>query len=76
MKQVKIVPIAEMAEEKQGRLRNTLDENGNRLVIKPWDDRTIAYMLARKEFQNYIKSKVDENFSHSPFKGKLSAMDT
>jgi len=39
-----------IAKEKQGKLRNTLDENGNRLVVKPWDDRTIAYIAPDKEF--------------------------
>lgn len=36
--------------EKQGILRETLDENGNKLVIKPWDNRTIAYVAPNKEF--------------------------
>lgn len=36
--------------EKQGILRETLDDNGNKLVIKPWDSRTIAYITPDKEF--------------------------
>jgi len=36
--------------EKQGILRETLDEHGNKLVIKPWDNRTIAYVAPDKEF--------------------------
>lgn len=36
--------------ENQGKLRDTFDENGNRLSVKPWDDRTIAYIAPDKEF--------------------------
>jgi Fic family protein len=36
--------------DKQGTLRETFDKNGNKLVIKPWDDRTIAYIAPDKEF--------------------------
>ena len=36
--------------EKQGILRETLDENANRLVVKPWDNSTIAYVAPDKEF--------------------------
>lgn len=36
--------------EKQGILRETLDEHGNKLVIKPWDNRTIVYVAPDKEF--------------------------
>lgn len=34
----------------QGVLRDTLDETGNPLVIKPWDDLTVAYVAPPREF--------------------------
>jgi len=34
----------------QGALRDTLDASGNRLVVKPWDDITIAYVAPSREF--------------------------
>jgi Fic family protein len=34
----------------EGQLRETLNENGKRLVIKPWDDQTIVYVTPDKEF--------------------------
>ncbi len=39
-----------IAKDKQGKIRETLDENGNKLVVKPWDDKTIAYIAPDKEF--------------------------
>lgn len=36
--------------EKQGVLRETLDEDGNKLVVKPFDDKIIAYVTPDKEF--------------------------
>ncbi|MFA6303673.1 MAG: Fic family protein [Legionella sp.] len=39
-----------LPKEKQGTLRETLDENGNKLVIKPWDNETIVYEAPDKEF--------------------------
>lgn len=59
---------------KQGVLRDTLDENGNRLVIKPWDDKTITYVAPDKKFVEVELSKLldfandvknnDNNFIH------------
>ena len=37
-------------EEHQGRLRQTLDENRQRLVVKPWDDFTVTYVTPTREF--------------------------
>jgi Fic family protein len=37
-------------EPHQGTLRNTLDEKGEPLVIKPWDESVIAYVTPPKEF--------------------------
>jgi Fic family protein len=34
----------------QGVLRETVDDKGNKLVIKPWDDRRIAYVTPSREF--------------------------
>lgn len=34
----------------QGILRNTLDKNGKRLVIKPWQDDKIAYVTPDRDF--------------------------
>lgn len=34
----------------EGKLRETLDKNGKRLVIKPWDDETVAYVAPDKAF--------------------------
>jgi Fic family protein len=45
-----IITDKTLHESKQGKLRETLDENGNRLVIKPWDDETVAYITPDKEF--------------------------
>ena len=36
--------------DKQGKLRETLDEHGNRLIVKPLDDLTAAYITPDKEF--------------------------
>jgi Fic family protein len=36
--------------EQQGKLRSTLDDKGNPLVVKPWDDTTIAYVTPKREF--------------------------
>ncbi|NBV42329.1 hypothetical protein EBR96_06130 [bacterium] len=46
----RIVTANTLSEEYQGRLRNTLDKNGNKLVIKPWDDEIVAYEAPSKEF--------------------------
>jgi Fic family protein len=37
-------------EEQAGKLRETLNANGKRLVIKPWDDETITYVAPDREF--------------------------
>jgi Fic family protein len=34
----------------EGRLRETFNSKGNRLVITPWDDRTVTYVTPDKEF--------------------------
>lgn len=39
-----------MDESLEGRLRNTFNSKGNKLVIKPWDDQTIAYVTPDREF--------------------------
>lgn len=39
-----------ISQDKQGKLRETLDEKGNRLVVKPWDEQTITYVTPDKEF--------------------------
>ena len=38
------------SEKQQGVLRDTLDETGNPLVVKPWDDITVAYVTPPREF--------------------------
>lgn len=43
--------------ELEGKLRNTFDKNGKRLVIKPWDDETIAYVTPDRAF-------IDEQLPH------------
>ena len=56
----------------QGVLRETFDEDGNRLVIKPWDDFTIAYTAPSKEFVEkelekliaFANDKNDDYFIH------------
>lgn len=58
--------------EHQGVLRETLDQNGNPLVIKPWDDFTIAYTTPAKEFVEkelekliaFANDKNDSQFIH------------
>lgn len=37
-------------EDHQGVLRRTLDEGGNPLVVKPWDDMVVAYVTPTREF--------------------------
>ncbi len=44
------VTLNTIKSEHYGVLRETLDEAGNRLVIKPWDDATITYVAPDKEF--------------------------
>jgi Fic family protein len=39
-----------ISENHQGSLRNTLDDAGNPLVVKPWDDSVIAYTTPKREF--------------------------
>jgi Fic family protein len=39
-----------IAEKYQGVFRETLDDKGNPLVIKPWDNNSIAYVTPSKEF--------------------------
>jgi Fic family protein len=34
----------------EGKIRETLNQEGNRLVIKPWDQTTVAYVTPDKEF--------------------------
>jgi Fic family protein len=36
--------------EHQGTIRQTLDDTGQPLVVKPWDDTTIAYVAPKREF--------------------------
>lgn len=62
--------------EYQGSLRQTLDEKGNPLVIKPWDDITIAYVAPTKEFVEeqlpslvaFANDEHKERFIHPLFK--------
>ncbi len=70
----RMITYKTIPEDKQGKLRNTLDEKGNRLVIKPWDNKTIAYITPDREFvENEIPRFIDfandkkteeENFVH------------
>jgi Fic family protein len=39
-----------LEEEKQGKLRDTYDGDGNELIITPWDDRTATYIAPSKDF--------------------------
>ena len=39
-----------IAEDKQGKLRETFDKGGNRLVIRPFDNHIVAYVTPDKEF--------------------------
>ncbi len=56
----------------QGRLRDTCDNKGNRLVIKPWDQHTIAYVTPTREFVekelpkllDFANNKNDKEFIH------------
>ncbi len=61
-----------LATEKQGKLRDTLDQNGNRLVIKPWDDKIIAYVtpdreFVEKELPRLINFANDKKFENETF---------
>jgi len=59
-------------DDHQGRLRPTFDSKGNRLVIKPWDDRTISYVTPAKEFVesqlpaliSFANDNLDNAFIH------------
>jgi Fic family protein len=46
--------------EFEGRIRETLNDKGKRLVIKPWDDETIAYVTPDKEFVHAELQKLIE----------------
>ncbi len=60
----------------EGTLRDTLDEDGNRLKIMPWDETTVAYVAPDREFveahlPRLIKFANDEDnsgFVHPLFK--------
>ena len=60
----------------EGTLRETLDKNGNRLKIMPWDETTVAYVAPDREFveaqlPRLIKFANDEDnsgFVHPLFK--------
>ncbi len=45
-----IITDKTLHESKQGALRETFDEKGNRLVIRPWADQTVAYVTPDKKF--------------------------
>lgn len=52
----------------EGRLRDTFDEDGNRLKIMPWDETTVAYVAPDREFvethlPRLIKFANDEDSS-------------
>jgi Fic family protein len=61
-----------LPESQQGVLRETLDEKGNKLVIKPFDNELIAYEAPPKEFVEkelprlieFANDKEDEEFIH------------
>lgn len=64
----KMITYSTIPEEKQGVLRETLDDKGNPLVIKPWDDKTIAYVAPDKAFVETELPKLiaftnDDNFA-------------
>ncbi|MDB2414438.1 Fic family protein [Rickettsiales bacterium] len=42
----------------EGSLRETFDENGNRLKIMPWDEKTVAYVTPDREFVEEELSKL------------------
>jgi Fic family protein len=59
-----------------GALRETYDVSGNKLVVKPWDDETVAYVTPSREFveaelPRFLKFANDEDggtFIHPLFK--------
>lgn len=59
-------------ESHQGVLRSTLDKAGNPLVIKPWDDMTVAYVAPSREFVEkqlpiliaFANDEIKEAFIH------------
>ena len=61
-----------IALESQGKIRETFDSKGSRLVIKPWDDKIVAYETPDKEFVeaelhkliDFANDKGDEEFIH------------
>ncbi len=59
-----------ISQEKQGVFRETYDEKGNKLVVKPWDNRTIAYITPDKEF---VESELPRLIDFANDKEKLSA---
>lgn len=55
--------------ELEGRFRNTFDRNGKRLVIKPWDDETIAYVTPDRAF---VDEQLPRLIAFANDKGKSS----
>ena len=63
-------------EDHEGRLRDTLDSNGNRLKIMPWDGHTVAYVTPDREFVEeqlpklieFANDKDSSGFIHPLFK--------
>ncbi len=63
-------------EDHEGSIRDTLDSNGNRLKIMPWDSHTIAYVTPDREFVEeqlpklieFANDKDNSGFIHPLFK--------
>lgn len=53
-------------EKFQGVLRNTFDVGGKPLVVKPWDDRKIAYIAPKREF---VEQELPKLFSFANDEG-------
>ena len=74
-----MVTIKTIDEAHQGTLRETFGKNGDRLVIKPWNDEEIAYQAPDKEFVEHELPKLitfanhddADNFIHPLIKGIL-----
>ena len=60
----------------EGEFRQTLDENGQRLKIMPWDETTVTYVVPDREFVDaqlnelikFANDKDDSGFIHPLFK--------
>jgi Fic family protein len=75
----KMITKNTLPQTQQGVLRETFDDKGNPLVIKPWDDRIIAYEAPSREFVEqelpkliqFANDKVNDSFIHPVIKAIL-----